>query len=320
MTQTLPKGAQRVADRAGVASVHAESGCAFGGRSYVAYAAPGYWFPAVECGTVIASTVRELADYARPALIPADMPTPSGCTPAEPVAEPIEPTARAAWHAAPAGVDVVPFASVSDAVRFETAALFDARRYARSGVADAVADAADGYHADAVAVVVLASGNAADAETLQFAGVSYVRAGDGAEDCDAAFLASHAGAPSRDFETVADALAHAAGRAVRRSPVLPGEHAAPVLPSHGDRAPVLPVLPVLPGDPGYAAACYALPVKPAPLRKAATLRALAARVTSPAFAADLIARADRLEAIADGVPLADRVTQRAYDHAPLITR
>lgn len=208
MTQTLPKGAQRVADRAGVASVHVEGACAFGGRQYVAYAAPGYWFPAVECGTVIASTVRELADYARPELIPAGMPTPSGCAPAD------APTPRTL------------------------------------------------------------------AESQAVAGLAAVRA----------------------------------ARAARRSPVLPGEHAAPVLPVHGDRAPALPVLP---GDPGYAAACYALPIKPAPLRKAATLRALAARVTSPAFAAELIARADHLQAIADGVPLADRVTQRAYDHAPL---
>ena len=106
----------------------------------------------------------------------------------------------------------------------------------------------------------------------------------------------------------------------RRSPVLPGEPVAPVLPSHGADAPVLPVLPVLPGDPAFAAACYALPVKPAPRRKIATLRALAARVTSPAFAAELTARADLLEAIADGVPIADRVTQRAFDHAPMITR
>lgn len=204
MTQTLPKGAQRVADRAGVASVHVEGACAFGGRQYVAYAAPGYWFPATECGTVIASTVRELADYARPELIPADMPTPSGCQPAD------APTPRTL------------------------------------------------------------------AESQAVAGLAAVRA----------------------------------ARAARRSPVLPGEHAAPVLPVHGDRAPVLPVLPV----------CYALPIKPAPLRKAATLRALAARVTSPAFAAELIARADRLQAIADGVPIADRVTQRAYDHARMITR
>ena len=99
--------------------------------------------------------------------------------------------------------------------------------------------------------------------------------------------------------------------------MLPGEHVAPVLPVHGDRAPVLPVLP---GDPGYAAACYATPIKPAPLRKIATLRALAARVTSPELAAELTARADRLQAIADGVPLADRVRQFAHDHARPLAR
>lgn len=251
MSESLPKGAQRVAARVGVGSVHVEAGCSLAGRLYVAYAAPGFWFPSTECGSVFASTVAELSDYARPEPIPADAPTPSGCTPAEPVAEPIEPTARAAWHAAPAGVDVVPFAWVSDAVRFETAVLFDARRYARSGaadgravfdtvgdgvrwrVADAVADAADGYHADAVAVVALAPGNAADAATLRFAGVSYVLAGDGA------LMASHAGGAPRGFDTIADAVAHAGGRT---RPVLPGKILPPAAPTHGDRAPVLPVL------------------------------------------------------------------------------
>lgn len=185
MPETLPKGAQRVADRAGVASVHVERD-ADGSRQYVAYTAPGYWFPAVECGTVIASTVRELADYARPVLIAAGAPVPSGCTLAD------APTPRTA------------------------------------------------------------------AESQAVAGLAAVRA----------------------------------ARAARRSPVLP----------------VLP------------ARCYATPIKPAPLRKIATLRELAARVTSPAFAAELAARADRLQAIADGVPLADRVQQCAYDHARVITR
>jgi hypothetical protein len=106
MPETLPKGAQRVADRAGVATVHVENGGSDYGRQYVAYTAPGYWFPAVECGTVIASTVGELADYARPELIPVDMPTPSGCTPAAlPAAEPAaaKPAALSALESLAAG-------------------------------------------------------------------------------------------------------------------------------------------------------------------------------------------------------------------------
>lgn len=223
VTAALPKGAQRVAARTGVGSVHVEPGCSFSGRIYVAYAAPGFWFPSTECGSVFASTVRELADFARPEPIPADAPVPSGCTPAEPVAEPIEPTARAAWQAAPVGVDVVPFAAVSDVVRLETSALFQARRHLRSGaavafdqiaagicqrIAQAITEAASGLDSEAVPVVVLAPGNAADAATLRFAGASYVLAGDGA------LMASRVGGPPRGFDTVPDAVAYAASRGV----------------------------------------------------------------------------------------------------------
>jgi len=164
----------------------------------------------------------------------------------------IEPTATAAWRADVDGADVVPFAWVADVVRGATVSLFDARRFpvramadrqtdeALARVCDAVADAGDGWRDDVVPVVVMAAGNARDAATLQRAGVSYVRAGDGGAPLVSPFVASHDGNASRAFDRIRDAVAFAVGRPV--APCLPGERCAPVVASHGVAAPTLPQL------------------------------------------------------------------------------
>lgn len=221
------RGAQRVAERDGVASVHVETdgdGC----RQYVAYAKPGYWFPAVECQTVIADTVRELETYARAERLSAFELEARGLVP-----ETVAPVASAAHAAAVAHADVVPFAWVSDVVRTETAYRASlesaqragnvsdadaARRLAESigRVCDAVCDAADGW--DAEPVVAIEPGNACHAATLQQSGVSFVRATTGS-----AYIASHNGRELQAFGDVADAVAHAAGPVA--PVVLPGENA-----------------------------------------------------------------------------------------------
>ena len=144
------------------------------------------------------------------------------------------PTAVAAHAAGVAHADVVPFAWVSDVVRAETAYRASlesaqragnvsdadaARRLAESigRVCDAVCDAAGGF--DAEPVVAIERGNACDAATLQAAGVSYVRP---LETVAGGFVASHNGRATAAFDSIADAVAHAAGP-VARPVVLPGE-------------------------------------------------------------------------------------------------
>lgn len=141
----------------------------------------------------------------------------------------------AAHRAGVAHADVVPFAWVSDVVRTETAYRASlesaqragnvsdadaARRLAESigRVCDAVADAADGW--DAEPVVVIEPGNACHAATLQASGVSFVRALPAA--LETFYLASHNGRATAAFDSIADAVAHAAGP-VARPVVLPGE-------------------------------------------------------------------------------------------------
>jgi len=129
--------------------------------------------------------------------------------------------------------DVVPFAWVSDVVRGETAYRASlesaqragnvsdadaARRLAESigRVCDAVADAADGW--DAEPVVAIEPGNASHAATLQQSGVSYVRR---LATVTGGFVASHNGRATAAFDSIADAVAHAAGPVA--PVILPGE-------------------------------------------------------------------------------------------------
>jgi len=145
----------------------------------------------------------------------------------------LSPLAVAAHAAGVANADVVPFAWVSDVVRDETryrASLESAeragnvshadapRRLAESigRVCDAVCDAADGW--DAEPVVVIESGNACDAATLQQSGISYVRR---LATVTGGFVASHNGRATAAFDSIADAVAHAAGPVA--PVVLPGE-------------------------------------------------------------------------------------------------
>ena len=221
------RGAQRVAERDGVASVHVETdgdGC----RQYVAYAKPGYWFPAVECQTVIADTVRELETYTRAERLSASELEARGLVP-----ETVAPVASAAHAAGVAHADVVPFALVSDVVRTETAYRASlesaqragnvsdadaARRLAESigRVCDAVADAGDGWNA--APVVVLERGNHADAGTLHACGVPYVRP---LETVAGGYVARGDSGAAVAFDSIADAVAHAAGPVA--PVVLPGE-------------------------------------------------------------------------------------------------
>lgn len=275
---SLPKGAQRVAARVGVASVHVEPGCAFSGRRYVAYAASGYWFASVECQTVIASTVAELSDYARPSVAPVDAaPVDAAPVDAAPVdAAAVRDAYHVAWLAADtATADLVPFVLVADTVDAAAAECAAARRrvaetrqaspfayetacrvrdavadraYAR--IVDAVADAADGYEPEAVAVVVVPSVADAAYAMLQRSGVACIspaRPDDGAPA--GAWFASCGARPSLAFANVADALSYATGHAAPsrrdrrgRRAVLPGEIAPPITPSHGTAAPTLPRL------------------------------------------------------------------------------
>ena len=145
----------------------------------------------------------------------------------------ISPMAVAAHAAGVAHADVVPFAWVSDVVRDETryrASLESAeragnvshadapRRLAESigRVCDAVCDAAEGW--DAEPVVAIESGNACDAATLQQSGVSYVRP---LATVTGGFVASHNGRATAAFDSIADAVAHAAGPVL--PVILPGE-------------------------------------------------------------------------------------------------
>ena len=146
--------------------------------------------------------------------------------------------------------DVVPFAWVSDVVRGETAYRASlesaqragnvsdadaARRLAESigRVCDAVCDAADGW--DAEPVVAIERGNACHAATLQQSGVSYVRP---LATVAGGVVASHNGRATVAFDSITDAVAHAAGAARRAT--LPGETMPPLAPSHGNAAPTLP--------------------------------------------------------------------------------
>jgi len=145
----------------------------------------------------------------------------------------LSPMAVAAHAAGVAHADVVPFAWVSDVVRDETryrASLESAeragnvshadapRRLAESigRVCDAVCDAAEGW--DAEPVVAIESGNACDAATLQQSGVSYVRR---LATVTGGFVASHNGRATAAFDSIADAVAHAAGPVL--PVILPGE-------------------------------------------------------------------------------------------------
>jgi hypothetical protein len=163
--------------------------------------------------------------------------------------------------------DVVAAASVAvDDVRRRVAATTAARPYARDAamqrrdavtddayarVVDAVADAADGYEPDAVAVVVVPSASFGAYATLQRAGVACIRPAAPADCAPAgAWCGTDGVRPSLSFLNVADALTYATGHAApsrmprraRRSPVLPGETAAPAAQSHGAAAPTLPRL------------------------------------------------------------------------------
>ena len=118
------------------------------------------------------------------------------------------------------------------------------RAYAR--VVDAVADAADGFEPDAVAVVVVPTDAFAAYAMLQRSGVACIRPA-APEDCTGpgAWCGTDGARPSLAFANVADALSYATGHAApraRRSPILPGETAAPFAPSHGAAAPTLPRL------------------------------------------------------------------------------
>jgi hypothetical protein len=184
---------------------------------------------------------------------------------------------HAAWCAADtATADLVRFDDVRDAVAAASVAVDDVRRhvaattaarpYARDAamqrrdavtndayarVVDAVADAADGYEPDAVAVVVVPSASFGAYATLQRAGVACIRPAAPA-DCapSGAWCGTDGVRPSLSFLNVADALAYATGHAApsrmprraRRSPLLPGETAAPTAQSHGAAAPTLPRL------------------------------------------------------------------------------
>ena len=145
----------------------------------------------------------------------------------------LSPMAVAAHAAGVAHADVVPFAWVSDVVRDETryrASLESAeragnvshadapRRLAESigRVCDAVCDAAEGW--DAEPVVAIESGNACDAATLQQSGVSYVRR---LATVTGGFVASHNGRATAAFDSIADAVTHAAGPVL--PVILPGE-------------------------------------------------------------------------------------------------
>jgi hypothetical protein len=139
----------------------------------------------------------------------------------------------AALRAGVMHADVVPFAWVSDVVRAETAYRASlesaqragnvsdadaARRLAESvgRVCDAVADAGDGW--DAEPVVAIEPGNACHAATLQQSGVSYVRR---LATVTGGFVASHNGRATAAFDSIADAVAHAAGPVA--PVILPGE-------------------------------------------------------------------------------------------------
>lgn len=179
---------------------------------------------------------------------------------------------HAAWCAADtATADLVRFDDVRDVVAAASVAVDDvqrrvARPYARDAamqrrdavtdaayarVVDAVADAADGYEPDAVAVVVVPSASFGAYATLQRAGVACIRPAAPADCAPAgAWCGTDGVRPSLSFLNVADALAYATGHAApsrmprraRRSPVLPGETAAPAAHSHGAAAPTLPRL------------------------------------------------------------------------------
>lgn len=129
--------------------------------------------------------------------------------------------------------DVVPFEWVADVVRGETAYRASlesaqragnvsdadaARRLAESvgRVCDAVCDAADGW--DAEPVVAIEPGNACHAATLQTSGVSYVRR---LATVTGGFVESHNGRATAAFDSIADAVAHAAGPVA--PVILPGE-------------------------------------------------------------------------------------------------
>lgn len=140
----------------------------------------------------------------------------------------------AAHRAGVMHADVVPFAWVADVVRGETAYRASlesaqragnvsdadaARRLAESigRVCDAVADAGDGW--DAEPVVAIERGNACHAATLQQSGVSYVRR---LATVTGGFVASHNGRVTAAFDSIADAVAHAAGPVA--PVILPGEN------------------------------------------------------------------------------------------------
>jgi len=147
----------------------------------------------------------------------------------------LSPTAVAAHAAGVAHADVVPFAWVADVVRTETAYRASlesaqragnvsdadaARRFAESvgRVCDAVADAGDGWNA--APVVVLERGNHADAGTLHACGVPYVRP---LETVAGGYVARGESGAAVAFDSIADAVAHAAGPVA--PVILPGEDA-----------------------------------------------------------------------------------------------
>ena len=134
-----------------------------------------------------------------------------------------------AWRAADlATVELVAFADVAAVVDAGAARMHAARRECRNAppdvaaayrvrdavadavaldIADAVADARDGYEPDAVAVVVVAAGRLAAFGMLQRAGVAVVMRDAGA------WLAADGERPALSFANVAGALAYATGHA-----------------------------------------------------------------------------------------------------------
>jgi len=148
------------------------------------------------------------------------------------------PVASAAHAAAVRGVDVVPFAWVAGVVRSETryrAALQSAERAGSITAADAadrretsaalvraaVDAASDHVWAHGVrAVVVLEAGNHADAGTLHASGVPYVRP---LETVAGGYVARGDSGAAVAFDSIADAVAHAAGPVA--PVILPGENA-----------------------------------------------------------------------------------------------
>lgn len=155
------------------------------------------------------------------------MPNTTTTTTPAPIA-PVDADYAAAWRAADlATADLVAFADVVAAVDAGAALFKEVRAAGRNAadvaaawrvldaaadvvdasIADAVADARNGYEPDAVAVVVVAAGRRDAFGMLQRAGVAVVMADAGA------WLAADGERPALSFANVAGALQYATGHA-----------------------------------------------------------------------------------------------------------